>query len=77
MLGPGDTALDFELPCAIKGRTSTIRLLRDLRTDLIAGFFYPRDFSFICPTEVTGFNHALKAFEDFVRDRSCPAQNAT
>jgi peroxiredoxin len=65
MLGPGDTAPDFELPCAIKGRASTIRL-RDLRTDLIAVFFYPRDFSFICPTGVTGFNHVLKAFEDFV-----------
>ena len=25
-------------------------------------FFYPRDFSFICPTEVTGFNNALKEF---------------
>jgi alkyl hydroperoxide reductase subunit AhpC len=76
MLGPGDTAPDFELPCAIKGRASTNRL-RDLRTDLIAGFFCPRDFSFICPTKVTSFNHALKSCEDFVRDRSCPAQNAT
>jgi len=63
MLGPGDTAPDFELPCAINGRASTIRL-RDLRSDLIAVFFYPRDFSFICPTEVTGFNQALKSFED-------------
>ena len=63
MLGPGDTAPDFELPAAINGRASTIRL-RDLRTDLVAVFFYPRDFSFICPTEVTGFNHDLKAFAD-------------
>ena len=61
MLGPGDTAPDFQLPCAIKGRASTIRL-RDLRTDLVAVFFYPRDFSFICPTEVTGFNQALSSF---------------
>ena len=35
-----------------------------MRTDLIVVFFYPRDFSFICPTEVTGFNRALKSFED-------------
>jgi peroxiredoxin (alkyl hydroperoxide reductase subunit C) len=61
MLGPGDSAPDFELPAAIDGRASTIRL-RDLRTDLVAVFFYPRDFSFICPTEVTGFNHVLKEF---------------
>jgi peroxiredoxin (alkyl hydroperoxide reductase subunit C) len=62
MLGPGDTAPDFELPSALKGRASTVRL-HDLRTDLIAVFFYPRDFSFICPTEVTGFNQALKSFD--------------
>jgi peroxiredoxin 2/4 len=62
MLGPGDTAPDFELPSALKGRVSTIRL-RDLRTDLITVFFYPRDFSFICPTEVTGFNQALASFD--------------
>jgi peroxiredoxin (alkyl hydroperoxide reductase subunit C) len=62
MLGPGDSAPDFELPCALEGRASTIRL-RDLGSDLIAVFFYPRDFSFICPTEVTGFNQALKEFE--------------
>ncbi len=63
MLGPGDTAPDFELPCAIDRRASTLRL-RDLRTELVAAFFYPRDFSFICPTEVTGFNQALQPFKD-------------
>jgi len=62
MLGPGDIAPDFELPSALKGRVSTMRL-RDLRTNLIAVFFYPRDFSFICPTEVTGFNQALQSFD--------------
>jgi len=63
MLGPGDTAPDFELPCALNGRASKIRL-RDLRSDFIVVFFYPRDFSFICPTEVAGFNQALKSFTD-------------
>ena len=63
MLGPGDIAPDFELACALNGRASTLRL-RDLRSDYIALFFYPRDFSFICPTEVNGFNTALKSFED-------------
>jgi peroxiredoxin 2/4 len=63
MLGPGDTAPDFELPCALAGRASTLRL-RDLRSDFITIFFYPRDFSFICPTEIAGFSQALKFFED-------------
>jgi peroxiredoxin 2/4 len=26
-------------------------------------FFYPRDFSFICPTEVTGFQKSLEEFQ--------------
>ena len=63
MLGPGDIAPDFELPCALNGRASTLRL-RDLAHGLIVMFFYPRDFSFICPTEVTGFNQALQSFEE-------------
>lgn len=63
MLGPGDTAPDFELPCAIDGRASKLHL-SDLRSELIVIFFYPRDFSFICPTEVTGFNTSLKSFKD-------------
>jgi peroxiredoxin (alkyl hydroperoxide reductase subunit C) len=63
MLGPGDIAPDFELPCALNGSASTLRL-RALRSDYIAVFFYPRDFSFICPTEVAAFNKALKSFED-------------
>jgi alkyl hydroperoxide reductase subunit AhpC len=62
MLGPGDIAPDFELPCALNGRASTLRL-RDLRSDFVVVFFYPRDFSFICPTEVTGFNTALQSLE--------------
>src|SRR5579862_2376160 len=63
MLGPGDIAPDFELPCASNGRTSRLKL-SELRTDFVTLFFYPRDFSFICPTEVTGFNKALKSFQD-------------
>ncbi|HLI79162.1 MAG TPA: redoxin domain-containing protein [Candidatus Binataceae bacterium] len=63
MLGPGDIAPDFELPCASSGRASKLRL-SDSRTDYMTLFFYPRDFSFICPTEVSGFNQALKSFAD-------------
>ena len=63
MLGPGDIAPDFDLPCALNGRSATLKL-SDVRNDFIALFFYPRDFSFICPTEVTGFNKALKSFAD-------------
>src|ERR1700693_4793240 len=62
MLGPGDIAPDFEVPCAGGASASRLRL-RDSPSDCITLFFYPHDFSFICPTEVTGFNTALKSFE--------------
>lgn len=62
MLKPGDQAPNFDLPSATGGRAGRTRLA-DLKTELVVLFFYPRDFSFVCPTEVTGFNHALKDFQ--------------
>ena len=61
MLKPGDAAPSFDLPCAINGRIARLSLAK-IDTELVLLFFYPRDFSFICPTEVTGFNRALKEF---------------
>jgi peroxiredoxin 2/4 len=61
MLKPGDRAPSFDLPCVIDGRITRLSLTK-ITTELVLLFFYPRDFSFICPTEVTGFNSALKDF---------------
>ena len=61
MLKPGDPAPSFDLECALDGRAKRCNLAK-ISTELVLIFFYPRDFSFICPTEVTGFNHALKDF---------------
>jgi peroxiredoxin 2/4 len=61
MLKPGDPAPNFDLPCAIGDRIDRVNLAR-LNAELIVLFFYPHDFSFICPTEVTGFNKELAAF---------------
>jgi peroxiredoxin 2/4 len=63
MLKPGDKAPVFDLPSAVDesiGRVS----LSTLRTEMVVLFFYPRDFSFICPTEVIGFH---KHREDFAK----------
>jgi alkyl hydroperoxide reductase subunit AhpC len=62
MLKPGDAAPAFDLPCAFDGQTSHLALA-GLRSELIVLFFYPRDFSFICPTEVIGFHKAQPAFK--------------
>jgi peroxiredoxin (alkyl hydroperoxide reductase subunit C) len=61
MLKPGDPAPPFDLECALDGRTARCSLAK-IPSELVLIFYYPRDFSFICPTEVTGFNKALKEF---------------
>ena len=66
MLKPGDPAPTFDLPCAIDGRIARSSLAK-INSELVLIFFYPRDFSFICPTEVTGFNRALN---DFVAEQT-------
>jgi peroxiredoxin 2/4 len=61
MLKPGDPAPPFELPCAAGDRIDRV-VMAKIRSEMIVLFFYPRDFSFICPTEVTGFNDAREQF---------------
>lgn len=62
MLGLNEKAPTFELPSALNDRISMMRLA-DVRSEWIVLFFYPRDFSFVCPTEVTGFHRSLAAFQ--------------
>ncbi len=66
MLKPGDTAPSFDLPCASGDRVGRLRLSQ-LDSELVVLFFYPHDFSFICPTEVVGFD---KAREEFAAERT-------
>jgi alkyl hydroperoxide reductase subunit AhpC len=62
MLKPGDSAPPWALPCAFDNQVSNLSLDR-IRSEMIVLFFYPHDFSFICPTEVIGFHHAQAAFK--------------
>jgi peroxiredoxin 2/4 len=61
MLKPGDVAPGWDLPCAFDGRISRLRF-EHIRSEMVVLFFYPHDFSFICPTEVMGFRKAQPAF---------------
>jgi peroxiredoxin (alkyl hydroperoxide reductase subunit C) len=61
MLKPGDVAPPFDLPCAIGDRIDRLAL-RQITTEMLVLFFYPRDFSFICPTEVVGFHRRTAEF---------------
>lgn len=51
VLGDGTIVDEFNLSTAIKGKKAVI-------------FFYPLDFTFVCPTELLAFDHRLKEFQD-------------
>ena len=61
MLKPGDVAPPFDLPCATSDRIDRLAI-RQVTSEMIVLFFYPRDFSFICPTEVVGFHRRIAEF---------------
>lgn len=63
MLKPGDAAPPFDLPCAFDDRISHVSL-EGIRSEMVVMFFYPHDFSFVCPTEVVGFHKAQPAFKE-------------
>ncbi|HTQ25081.1 MAG TPA: redoxin domain-containing protein [Candidatus Binataceae bacterium] len=66
MLKPGDSAPPFDLSCAAGGRAGRLRLSQ-IDSEMVVLFFYPHDFSFICPTEVVGFH---KAREEFAAEKT-------
>jgi alkyl hydroperoxide reductase subunit AhpC len=57
----GDQAPDFKIKGILKGQVADY-LLSSFQGKWLVLFFYPADFTFICPTEVTGFS---KLAEDF------------
>lgn len=61
----GEPAPDFSLPGIIQNKDTTL----DLYGDLLDGesyvllFWYPKDFTYVCPTEIIAFNDRLHEFE--------------
>ncbi|HEX9146392.1 MAG TPA: peroxiredoxin [Candidatus Binatia bacterium] len=61
MLRVGDRAPDFTLPGIFQGKVSDYSI-NNYKEKWLVLFFYPADFTFICPTEVTGFSKMVKEF---------------
>ena len=59
MIKIGEMAPEFELE-STEGKVA----LRDYRGKWVVLFFYPMDFTFICPTEVTEFNRQIEKFKE-------------
>ena len=62
----GKPAPEFSLEAVVgteSGKEFKRLNLTDYRGKWVVLFFYPADFTFVCPTEIKGFNEALDAFK--------------
>lgn len=59
----GQKAPEFNAKAVVAGEIVTDFSLRDYLGKYIIFFFYPLDFTFVCPTELHAFQEALKSFE--------------
>jgi peroxiredoxin (alkyl hydroperoxide reductase subunit C) len=57
----GDNAPDFKVKGILRGQVTDYSL-SSYKGKWLVLFFYPADFTFICPTEVTGFSKMAKEF---------------
>lgn len=62
MLGLNAKAPEFDLEGIQEGRARRFRLA-DFRGRWFVLFFYPADFTFVCPTEIQGFQVRIEDFE--------------
>ena len=59
----GQAAPDFKATAVVNGQFKDISL-SDYKGKYVVLFFYPLDFTFVCPTEITGFNDRYSDFKD-------------
>ena len=74
----GNPAPDFEVPAYDRTKDGTddqfpTVKLADYKGKWVCLFFYPLDFTFVCPTELVAFNNALGEFQD----RECEVLTAS
>ena len=59
----GNLAPDFKAKAYVAGEFKDV-CLRDFQGKWVCLFFYPLDFTFVCPTEIRGFAQKEKEFKD-------------
>lgn len=55
-------APEFKLPAVVNGEFKDISL-SDFKGKYVVLFWYPMDFTFVCPTEILAFSDRAKEFE--------------
>lgn len=63
MLKVGQKAPDFKAPAYVNGEFKDVSNA-DFKGKWICLFFYPLDFTFVCPTEIRGFAEKEAAFKE-------------
>nr|P48822.1 RecName: Full=Peroxiredoxin 1; AltName: Full=Thiol-specific antioxidant protein 1; AltName: Full=Thioredoxin peroxidase 1; Short=Bm-TPx-1; AltName: Full=Thioredoxin-dependent peroxide reductase 1; AltName: Full=Thioredoxin-dependent peroxiredoxin 1 [Brugia malayi]AAC23701.1 thiredoxin peroxidase 1 [Brugia malayi] len=61
-LGPKNKAPDFSGTAVVNGDFKTISM-KDYKGKWLILFFYPLDFTFVCPTEITAFSDRCAEFQ--------------
>jgi len=69
MIGVGEKFPEFELTATVSTAKDAAKAFKTIRHDDYPGkwkvyFFWPKDFTFVCPTEIAAFGRANKDFED-------------
>ncbi len=59
----GQPAPQFKAPAVVQGGDFKDVSLSDYKGKWVVLFFYPLDFTFVCPTEITQFRDAAKDFK--------------
>lgn len=62
MIQIGKPAPDFTAQAVVNNEIKEVSL-KDYRGKWVVLFFYPLDFTFVCPTEIQGFNGSFEEFE--------------
>lgn len=60
----GKPAPDFTAEAVVGGKVEKHFRLSDFRGRYVLVFFYPFDFTFVCPTELHAFQHYMKEFRE-------------
>jgi peroxiredoxin (alkyl hydroperoxide reductase subunit C) len=66
MLTVGDAFPSYMVQACVGNEKGDIKILTNAEYvgKWVVYFFYPKDFTFVCPTELAEFNRQLKAFAD-------------
>ncbi len=62
MVQIGKPAPEFKAQAVVDGKVKEVAL-KDYRGKWVVLFFYPLDFTFVCPTEIQGFNQKNDEFK--------------